>query len=599
MSMNRSLRTVVVRRRKMRIFKSFSIFKKIQILAIVSFLSMTIITGFFFAGVQKQKDLIRDVYDQGIPVIQRAYSSIMFMNRFQLDISNISLAVTAHKPASSVEALVKHADSQLTFFDLYIQELYKNINRNKIDENIDQGKRETINQAVKEINEIRQEYDDMNTSYMQGDFENARTLLSSINRNCDRINGTLDLVLDNEKAISDQNKQDAGDGVDRFLRSAIILAIGASIVALVFGFFIARSILKPLNITSSVLKDIAEGEGDLTVKVKTLSNDEIGQLARNFNNFVSKLRNLISEVKSLSDSLYKSSTHMHETTTVFSENIQGQAANTNEIDITLEEVKNNINAVSTNSKEQFEELELLIADISSLTRIIEKTDSSTKETDHAIEKIQESLTKKENTLHGMKNIMKSISISSSEMVRILNFINDISDKINLLSLNAAIEAARAGDAGRGFAVVADEVSKLADATSTSLNEINNLIKNNDKQIEEGLKNTDDVFETITEVIKGVAAIRSMITDITGLMTSQLSANNSVTSRASIVQKKTRAVQSFLQQEEDSLKETLNSVKNITELSQHNAGESDEMATEVGLVIESIETLKAKIDYFKV
>ena len=79
----------------------------------------------------------------------------------------------------------------------------------------------------------------------------------------------------------------------------------------------------------------------------------------------------------------------------------------------------------------------------------------------------------------------------------------------------------------------------------------------------------------------------------------MSANNSVTSRAAVVQTKTKAVQSYLQQEEESLEETLNSVKNITELSQHNADESDVMASEVDQVIESIETLKTKIDYFKV
>ena len=96
------------------------------------------------------------------------------------------------------------------------------------------------------------------------------------------------------------------------------------------------------------------------------------------------------------------------------------------------------------------------------------------------------------------------------MQNIVGIINDISDKINLLSLNAAIEAARAGDAGRGFAVVADEISKLADQTAHSIKEISDLIQENETEISRGTENVRASVEMISQIISGVNVISEFI-----------------------------------------------------------------------------------------
>jgi methyl-accepting chemotaxis protein len=106
----------------------------------------------------------------------------------------------------------------------------------------------------------------------------------------------------------------------------------------------------------------------------------------------------------------------------------------------------------------------------------------------------------------MDDGMKKIGASSGEMTGIVEIINSISDQINLLSLNAAIEAARAGDAGRGFAVVADAISKLADQTATSIKDIDGLIRANTEEIERGISNARTTIETISGIIEGVESI---------------------------------------------------------------------------------------------
>ena len=176
----------------------------------------------------------------------------------------------------------------------------------------------------------------------------------------------------------------------------------------------------------------------------------------------------------------------------------------------------------------------------------------------------------------MNQSMSKIGESSKEMSNIVDIINSISDQINLLSLNAAIEAARAGDAGRGFAVVADEISKLADQTATSISDINRLIKANDDEIQKGLRSVSDTVENTSIIIKGVASIRDMISAVYDIMKKQLDTSRSVTATADEVKESASEIRTATEEQKTAVVEIVKSISIINELTQANAG-AEEMS----------------------
>ena len=177
----------------------------------------------------------------------------------------------------------------------------------------------------------------------------------------------------------------------------------------------------------------------------------------------------------------------------------------------------------------------------------------------------------------MNESMARISSSSKEMTGVIQIINDISDRINLLSLNAAIEAARAGTAGRGFAVVADEISKLAEQTAASIKDIDRLINANESEIESGFKNVTGIVETISLIMKDVESIGAMVSTISDHMARQLSSNDDVNRNTEDVRVKSGEIVGAMREQRSAIEEISNTIAAINELSQHNSLKIEEMS----------------------
>jgi methyl-accepting chemotaxis protein len=170
----------------------------------------------------------------------------------------------------------------------------------------------------------------------------------------------------------------------------------------------------------------------------------------------------------------------------------------------------------------------------------------------------------------MNESMMSVGGSSGEITGIIEIINDISDRINLLSLNAAIEAARAGDAGRGFAVVADEISKLADQTASSIKSINDLIKNNEVEIGTGMSNITVAVKRINLIMSDINAVVGMINDISAQAGWQTAARNTVNENADIVKSGSERISTAMKEQSSAVAEISKTVNDITDIAQMNA-----------------------------
>jgi len=268
------------------------------------------------------------------------------------------------------------------------------------------------------------------------------------------------------------------DKINNDLRSAIIQAVIALIAIIVTTFLITTIIIRPLKELSKIVEAVAHG--DLTQKLdKIKSEDEIGILAASFDKMVDSLKNLINNIKRNADRLSAHSQELNSTCEEVSAAVEEVASTTNQV-----------SALSTQGVVNAEQA----AEESKVTHNVAKDGNQA---------VRETVNKINNIETDTGNVSLAIQKLGEQSVKIgeiIGTITNIAEQTNLLALNAAIEAARAGEHGRGFAVVADEVRALAEQAASASNEITGLIKD----IQIGVNNAINAMRgSITEVKEGV------------------------------------------------------------------------------------------------
>lgn len=320
----------------------------------------------------------------------------------------------------------------------------------------------TVNdkESLKIINQIEEVFKNfaqsveviLNAKIGSNDYRNARHRVLSQSNELRKLSN--DLVI-RYNSLAQTNQQ-------QIFWTAISSGVGIMLMVLGLGWFLVACVLKPIELTTAALRDISEGDGDLTQRLAITSKDEIGELSTWVNSIIENFHNIINQVVSSTVQLSTATEQMSTISEQTSKGIGNQLSETEQVATALNQMSASVQEVAHNATQA--------------SAATQQANEQAEEGQRVVQLVGVSIKELAEEVQNTEGVIRSLEKGSQDIGTVVDVIKGIAEQTNLLALNAAIEAARAGEQGRGFTVVADEVRNLASRTQESTQEIQAMIE---------------------------------------------------------------------------------------------------------------------------
>ncbi|MDC7127332.1 MAG: cache domain-containing protein [Spirochaetales bacterium] len=349
------------------------------------------------------------------------------------------------------------------------------------------------------------------------------------------------VYIDDINAAVEEKKQTVNARIKEQIISLAIPFFITIIIAVILSMLLSSSISKPILRMNTLLKDLSEGEGDLSARMNIKGNDEFAQMAHYHDSFMEKLTGLVARMKEVSLQEAQVGDNLNQQVIISTEKNMEIKNNAKNLNTYVEELNQIINSSYTSLDDMRKRIQSLPERLNSQALSIERTSSDIEEVTSSLQNVKDiSFERKAGademlkmTIEGGEKVkrtaqvIQSISSNTDKMQELIQMVQAVASQTNLLAMNAAIEAAHAGDAGKGFAVVSDEIRKLAENTAENATEINTSLKDILSLIENAMEASTESGNTFETIQQEVSQVHNSFEEITKSVSTLSSTSNNM------------------------------------------------------------------------